>query len=228
MAIELDRVRGILRRGGMAVPKGELLEIYRTRDARRGYVAEISRDMLDALIAAGDVAEMKDMPGRWHWAARSRGARAARPVVAPLMPAKAKRTGKVLARVLNSVSDEHERRRLSKAASRFLGDTEAISRGTVRVMSWEFIPRGQGAKAQGGRPGFADTGLIAHQNLDRLQARIGPRKMAMLEALIVREMSTRQIEHRFSLLPKEVLPAAKALLQDLADAYDLVIRRVPD
>lgn len=223
MGDDLDRVRRILRGGGMVLANETSLSIYRTCDARRGCIAQVNGQVLKALIATGDVQEIQNMPGRWIWAGGDNSQSLPRKVKPPQLPVPEKRAGTLLERVLNSLDDERDRQRITRIIMRFLGDAEAMSRGNVRVMSWEFVPRGQGAKPAGGKPGFTEAALDARQNLDRLQSHLGAQKLAMLEALIVREMSARQLENRFGLMPKEILPLARELLHDLARAYDLAI-----
>lgn len=183
---------------------------------------EAGKDVLDDLIAADEVSEIEGKPGRWKWAGPE-SSEAQHHTIPPVMPGRSKRAGTLLGRVLNSICDERVRRRISRVASRFLGEVEAISRGNVRMMSWEFVPQGQGSKAQGGAQGLNSSGIAARMNLERLEAHMGKRNLIMLEAILVREQSARQIGDRFGLQPKEVLPVTRDLLLDLARAYDLVI-----
>ena len=223
-----ERAMRLLKRGGMAVPAGEVFRVYRTRDARLTSAGVLPKQVVDELLSTGKLAKDRIHAARLIWDGLLPQPSVLPQVGTPPKPpaARTRRPRRsLLQAVLHRLDDVRERERLAKAATRFQYETARAASGPIRSMNWNFVPNGGRKVALAGVAGQSGDALDAGANLKALSGILAPDQMTLLESVLIWEQTAPKIAARLGKRRQQIIEEFAEALYKLAWAYDTALPR---
>lgn len=214
----------------MLIPHEYGCEVYRTKDARRGFVGLLSNETFARLKDELAVAKLPELEDRWGLRAEHRQVLlelsdspiAKRPP--PVKRTLRARSATVLEAVLSGADDPEDKDRMARAAMRFLRDYELQSAGPSVTMNWSFELTGHKGSQRGGIAGIPARSLSAQATLKQVTDTLGERLFALLECVLIKQYSRRRICADLGMKRATILDVLRQGLRQLAHVYDHEVR----
>lgn len=216
-----------LQRGGMAERRTEEgYMVWRCRNKRRRALGVISIRAGDKLRADGTLRLIRGEQALYEWAEKvSVSAQFPPPVVLPAAGRRAPRRD-VLSRALDEAKDERERARLADAASCFTSDFERAAQPHALTMNWSHLALGKidaSARPRLNLP--SRQSAMSARRLEALAASLGEDAWQLLQWVLVREFSCREVSRQLGISPAATIARTVRALRDVADIYDQKLQR---
>ena len=223
-AVESRLIRA-LQRGGLAVLEGKGWIIYRAGDCRRRSVGKLPNAIIDDLCAKGALVNDEGDPSLLSWGDASieiETASDGSSLKASKSSTKRARPRSLIEQAARLDKCEAGRSRLLMAANRFLAEVEQASASQFTTMRWDQTPMSRGAAKQP-HMGPGEAASRAAANLRHVRQVIGDVDFAVLELVLIGDISRAGLARRTGLTPRGALRQMYAALVRLAEAYDLAV-----
>lgn len=222
--LSYERVVRLIERGAVVIVQDNVGRLYRTEDARRSEVGRVALERVKSLISDGVLQASGSDSNRYRWTGRQDKSagdlRVNRDILddpatdpTPGMPPR-------LRRLLRFERNASQRSRLIKAVMRFCADMDMANRGGKLTMSWDFVPRGKTRQTAGAQN---VTGVGARRAMNLLNEKLGTDTVHFLSQVLILEKTAQKICHDTGLSRRVFRRVLEAAVNDLADAYDLLI-----